>query len=341
VIPFAGDGARRPYKAGSAKAGFAGRARKAVSPRGRPDGDGCSSRRRHEPATGGVRVDRVGVKLPPRAIAAGGADAQWADRPSAGPWPVTSRLAVPRARPPAIRSGVERPWFEKQLRTWATTSAVRGVRTIRRSCSRITGRLQKSTGGVWPSATRGEEPRETTVGLAAPGESIGVAKARRKPGPRWQSRDTGGGLPTNRFRESGPFGSTCRRKALWVVEAAPFDEGAGKAVLGAPGEARPRPGGSRGATESVRDRSSASRAVDNAAARWCRQQHGTVDTSPHLKRWEGEESDRIDRSWGPRRQARSTRGRVAARRADATAATSLGSRWRWSARRKPSRSRTR
>jgi hypothetical protein len=69
-------------------------------------------------------------------------------------------------------------------------------------CSRIASRLQKSTGGVWPVATRGEEPREPTSGLATPGESIGAAKARRKPGPRRQSRDTGGGFPHKPSRES-------------------------------------------------------------------------------------------------------------------------------------------
>jgi hypothetical protein len=67
-------------------------------------------------------------------------------------------------------------------------------------------RLQKSTGGVWPVATRGEEPREPTSGLATPGESIGAAKARRKPGPRRQSRDTGGGFPPK---------TVSRKRALW------------------------------------------------------------------------------------------------------------------------------
>lgn len=49
----------------------------------------------------------------------------------------------------------------------------------------------------------------------------------RKPGSRWQSRETGGGFPPNgkRISESGP-GSTCRWKALCAVEDAPFDEGA-------------------------------------------------------------------------------------------------------------------
>jgi hypothetical protein len=37
-------------------------------------------------------------------------------------------------------------------------------------------RLQKSTGGVRPVATEGEEPSEPTSGLAAPGESSGRRK---------------------------------------------------------------------------------------------------------------------------------------------------------------------
>jgi len=131
-------------------------------------------------------------------------------------------------------------------------------------------RLQKSTGGVWPVATRGDEPREPTSGLATPGESIGAAKARRKPGPRRQSRDTGGGFPPKTVvRKRDSLGATCRWKALWIEQAAPFDEGAGEAVLGASrrvGSTRSR--SARGATESVRGTSPTWHAVDNAAARW-------------------------------------------------------------------------
>jgi hypothetical protein len=131
-------------------------------------------------------------------------------------------------------------------------------------------RLQKSTGGVWPVATRGEEPREPTSGLATPGESIGAAKARRKPGPRRQSRDTGGGFPPKTVvRKRDSLGATCRWKAFWIDEAAPFDEGAGEAVLGASKRVgSTRSGGARGATESVRGTSPTWHAVDNAAARW-------------------------------------------------------------------------
>jgi hypothetical protein len=116
-----------------------------------------------------------------------------------------------------------------------------------------------------------------------------MAKARRKPGRRWQSRDTGGGLPPKSSREPSrasetvheTFGSTCRWKALWIEQAVPFDEGAGEAVLGASRRARSkRPGRARGATESVRGRSPTSHAADNAAARWPPPSSGSLPLHP-------------------------------------------------------------
>jgi len=59
----------------SARAGLAGRARRRHFVYGEPSGDaGHSGLRRSGFATGGVRADRVGAKLSPRAIAAGGAE---------------------------------------------------------------------------------------------------------------------------------------------------------------------------------------------------------------------------------------------------------------------------
>jgi hypothetical protein len=138
-------------------------------------------------------------------------------------------------------------------------------------------RLQKSTGGVRPVATEGEEPSEPTSGLAASGESSGKRK-------RAGSRVFGGkaeipvaGSHQNRHAKARPFGSTCRWKAFWVEQAAPFDEGVGEAILGASSEAwSTRPRRARGATESVRGRSPASRAADNAAARWHRSSSGRL-----------------------------------------------------------------
>jgi hypothetical protein len=162
-------------------------------------------------------------------------------------------------------------------------SAVRGVRTVRRSCSRIEIGCRSRHATFGPSRLHGEEPRSARPGLATPGESIGVAKARRKPGPRWQSRDTGGGLPPNRALRKRTQGSTCRWKALWAEEAAPFDEDAGESALGAPGGVWSWPGRARSTTESVRGRSPASHAVDNAAAKWHRKFAVALERAPAME----------------------------------------------------------
>jgi hypothetical protein len=91
---------------------------------------------------------------------------------------------------------------------------------------------------MWPVASRSEELPEPTSGLVVPGESIGAAKAGRKPGPRWQNRDTGGGLPPNSGSRKRPLGSTWRWKAFWVEQVVSLDGDAMEAVLGAPSEAR-------------------------------------------------------------------------------------------------------
>jgi len=97
-------------------------------------------------------------------------------------------------------------------------------------------------------------------------------------------------------RESGSLGSTCRWKALWVEQAAPFDEGAGEAVLGAPNEAQPT---ARPSAERDRERQ---RSFVNLARG--RQRRGevalrrrVVPSAPPPLAGE-EESDREDRSWG-------------------------------------------
>jgi hypothetical protein len=76
-------------------------------------------------------------------------------------------------------------------------------------------------------------------------------------------------------------------------------------------------GGDRGATESVRGRSPASHAVDNAAARWHRPEMSGRLPAPSLRKEERRRGGRADRSWWPRRQARTTRGRIVARRSGA------------------------
>jgi hypothetical protein len=120
------------------------------------------------------------------------------------------------------------------------------------------------------------------------------------------------GSHQNRHAKARLFGSTCRWKAFWIVEAAPFDEGAGKAVLGASRRSgTTRSGSARGATESVRGSSPAWHAVDNAAARWLPPSCGSPRLRPIAHATGRSESGRTNRSWRPRRQARSTWGRVA------------------------------
>jgi len=64
-----------------------------------------------------------------------------------------------------------------------------------------------------------------------------------KPRYRWRA-------PTkNRHAKARPFGSTCRWKAFWVEQAAPFDEGAGEAILGTSSEAWSTDRAERGARQ--------------------------------------------------------------------------------------------
>lgn len=83
-----------------------------------------------------------------------------------------------------------------------------GARGSGDSCSVVLAdriRLQKSTSGARPIAPAGEEPAETSVGLAVQCESIGQrsnAGSRisvAKPGDRWRALKPN----TNGFRESG------------------------------------------------------------------------------------------------------------------------------------------
>lgn len=107
-----------------------------------------------------------------------------------------------------------------------------------------------------------------------------------KPTDRWRA-------PTNRSRKRA-LGSTCRWKALWAEEAAPFDEEAVEAVLGSSTKLGLTAGRDRGATESVRGRSPASHAVENAAARWNRHRAVPSSSDPAT---DGGASGRADRSW--------------------------------------------
>jgi len=110
------------------------------------------------------------------------------------------------------------------------------------------------------------------MGLALPRESVGEVKERRKPDRRWQNREIGGGFPqTSRVAKASRLGSTCRGKALRIGKVVLFDEGRRKRswfLVSTRGE---NSGRLRGATGSVRGRTSASRMVENAKPRWRRQ----------------------------------------------------------------------
>jgi hypothetical protein len=116
-----------------------------------------------------------------------------------------------------------------------------------------------------PSRLRAKSSWTTTSGLASSRESVEVANERRKPNRRWQSREIGGGSPKTQEHAKAILQETlCRRKTLWAGKAAVVDAMVVAAVL-AP---RINPGlrAARGATGSVRGRSSAPHAVENTAA---------------------------------------------------------------------------
>lgn len=155
-------------------------------------------------------------------------------RAIAGPWPVTSRLAV-------LRKGCghsHRSDATERARRFGAARvgdhACCGARFGQSSgCARGLDRLQKSTGDVWPVAPAGDESAETMSGLAPARVSGGGAKERRKPDHRWLNRDTGGGLPTLTGNEGAQvsLGSTWRWKAFWVVKTVSLDEEAAEAAL--------------------------------------------------------------------------------------------------------------
>jgi hypothetical protein len=119
--------------------------------------------------------------------------------------------------------------------------------------------LQKSTEGAWPLTGLGTKSSRTTrMGLAPPRESVGEVKERRKPGRRWQSRDTGGGFPPiGRVARATRLGSSCRGKALWAVDAVLFDARPVEAILVPRDDSGLGLDAARGATGSVRGRTPA------------------------------------------------------------------------------------
>jgi hypothetical protein len=214
-------------------------------------------------------------------------------------------------------------------------------------CSRIAADCRSRQAAFGPSRPGVKNPghdagssrsgREHRGGESAPEAGSSVAKPRH----RWR-------VPTkNRHAKARLFGSTCRWKAFWIVEAAPFDEGAGEAVLGASRRVgSTRSGSARGATESVRGSSPAWYAVDNAAARWLPPSSGSPRLHPIAERRgearvveRTEAGDRaVKRALPGAGSPFSPRGEEAGWRRSRPRVSAYGSRtrrWRRSARRKP------
>lgn len=116
-----------------------------------------------------------------------------------------------------------------------------------------------------------------------------------------------GSLPNGPSRKRS-LGSTCRWKALRAEEAAALDGAAVESVLGASTKAGAA-GWKRGATGSVRGRSPASHAVENAAARQRCPKGNARSAPPRGIGGQWSERPKLE----ARRQSRPTWGRIAAR----------------------------
>ena len=265
-IPFAGVRWRRPSRRGSASPrGPAGRTRhRAIE---------TTARNRHQQlqqltpashATRGVRVDRVGAKLPRRAIATRGANRR-----------ALALLVRPLAREISAGSLREPPVLRRRSRKGESAEKAslrgdprRGVRGSGDSSVVLVDRGQVAEVDKRRAAVASEVKNLASAkGLVAPGESRGAVNTRREPGRGGKARGTGGGLsPRKRLRESGPGrGLVGGRRSgpakppsltrrWWTRSSVP------RAMSAHAGKAR-------GATGSVRGPSPASFAVDNAAAK--------------------------------------------------------------------------
>ena len=204
-----------------------------------------SSQCRHEHATRGVRADRVGAKLPARAIAPGRRRTKRL-RCLGRPLARDSRLAAHRKVRRHPRS------FRQPMRKLGQTGCSSGrpegrSRGVRADRGRARGShwLQKSTGGVWPVSPSSEELVDNDVGSSQFARELEVANERRKPDRRRQSREIGGGSPNRRNtrkrscrrhsvdgRRSGPgkpWSLTRRRwQRSWLLAKLGFPSGAGR-----------------------------------------------------------------------------------------------------------------
>jgi hypothetical protein len=118
--------------------------------------------------TGGARANRVGVKLPPRAIAAGrGSRVVYHQRPLARE--ISAGLAPKRARPPAAKAA--------QKATFARCAGL----DRSSNCARISFRLQKLASGARSWRPRVKSPSPPSGSSSSLREQARGAKERRKP----------------------------------------------------------------------------------------------------------------------------------------------------------------
>ena len=159
---------------------------------------GDSSRRGHGIVTGGVRIGRVRGSSSTRLVRAG------------APTRPRSRRPLKPGRSGLLCAARRRAACNNALLGGDSRRGVRGIRSIR-GRARKPCRLQKSTGGVRHAGSRGEatilvtrcvEPIPVRIGEGSPG--------RRKPAPRWQNREYGGGpLRRHLSREGAPVRGSC------------------------------------------------------------------------------------------------------------------------------------
>jgi hypothetical protein len=164
-------------------------------------------------ATGGVRANRVGVKLPPRAIAVGRRSrVVYHQGPLARE--ISAGCAPKGARPPAVVAA--------QKATFARCAGL--DRSSNRA--RTSFRLQKLTSGARFRRPRVNNPSPPHGSSSSLREQPRRAKKRRRPARGGKAMGTVAGS----LRESGN-GGTCRWKAPRIRETALVDERAVEAVL--------------------------------------------------------------------------------------------------------------
>jgi len=332
AFPFAGVRVRRPCLGteprpqGSGPATGRRRSRsqgpsrsQARSCQGTPEGGlrdaGNSSLRSPRAATRGVRAEWVGAKLP--------RERSRREVPSRGKLTSAKPLAHDISTGRGSRKGTAaiRSSGPRSKGCGHETGCI-GGRPLVRSCGvqssvvvladRIDCRSRQAARG--PSRPKAKSFRTTMKG------SSPSARERRR-GERASEAGSSVAKPRDRWRApSKPVGSRERIDLGAPVEgrrfgsgkSSPFDEGAAEAVL----VPRKCPGFTdsgrlRGATGSVRGRTSASRMAENAKPRWHRQRGGC----PDLPSPKGEQRRaRIDRSWRRAVKRAPSRGRIAARR---------------------------